>query len=155
MQKFTCTNCSYLYNPFTGEEDILPGTSFDNLDESWTCPHCGEDKDGFTETPVYIQELSHPTMITEQESSHIPFYQEQGDEIIVQIGTLDNPHEIEDNHFVEYVGLFDSDGEIVELRLHPEEDSIVFENPRLDEYEIRLSCNIHGVWRGIKVEAFE
>jgi len=103
MQKYTCTACSYIYNPFIGEENIPSGTAFENLSESWNCPHCGEEKEGFIETPVNIQEVSHLRNITEQEASHIPFYKEQGDSIIVQIGTVDNPHEIEENHFIEYV----------------------------------------------------
>ncbi|MDD5377062.1 MAG: desulfoferrodoxin family protein [Candidatus Gracilibacteria bacterium] len=98
-----------------------------------------------------IQELSRIGGISEQESSHIPFYKEQGDRIIIQIGTTDNPHEIEENHFIEYIGLFETDGEIIELKLQPEEDIVIFENPGTDEYEVRLSCNIHGVWRGVKV----
>lgn len=151
MQKFTCTACSYIYNPFIGEEDIPPWTAFENLDESWICPQCGEEKDGFIETPVNIQELSHKGAITEQESSHIPFYTEQWEKIIIQIGTTDNPHEIEENHFIEYVWLFETDGEIIELKLQPEEGVIIFENPQINEYEVRLSCNIHGVWRGIKI----
>ncbi|NDK19393.1 hypothetical protein GW819_00975 [Candidatus Gracilibacteria bacterium] len=151
MQKFTCTACSYVYNPFIGEENIAQGTVFEDIDESWVCPHCGEEKEGFIETPTNIQEVSSLGGITEQEASHIAFYKEQGNTIVVQIGTSDNPHEIEENHFIEYVGLFETDGEIIELRLQPEEDVIIFENPGLDEYEVRLSCNIHGVWRGMKI----
>ncbi|MFA6090225.1 MAG: rubredoxin [Candidatus Gracilibacteria bacterium] len=151
MQKFTCTACSYIYNPFIGEENTPSITAFEDLDESWNCPHCGEEKDNFIETPVSIQEVSQLKELTEQEASHIPFYKEQGDLIIIQIGTVDNPHEIEENHFIEYVGLFEIDGEIIELKLQPEEDIITFENPGYDEYEVRLSCNIHGVWRGMKI----
>lgn len=151
MQKFTCTTCSYIYNPFIGEEDIQAGTPFEDLDEYWVCPQCGEEKECFIETPINIQEISRLGAITEQESSHIPFYKEQGNTVTVQIGTIDNPHEIEENHFIEYVGLFETDGEIIELRLQPEEDILIFENPWFDEYEVRLSCNIHGVWRGVKV----
>jgi rubredoxin len=58
MQKFTCTACSYIYNPFIGEEGIEPGTVFEDIKESWSCPHCGEGKDSFIETPINIQELS-------------------------------------------------------------------------------------------------
>lgn len=151
MQKFTCTSCSYIYNPFIWEEDIPPLTAFEYLNESWICPHCWEKKDNFIETPINIQELSQWKWITEQESSHIPFYKEQDNRIIIQIGPTDNPHEIEENHFIEYVGLFEMDGEIIELQLQPEENIITFKNPEVDEYEVRLSCNIHGVWRGIKI----
>lgn len=151
MQKLTCTACSYIYNPFIWEEDIPPGTTFEELGELWACPQCGEEKDGFIETPINIQELSHRGGISEQESSHIPFYREEWEKIIVQIGTDDTPHETEENHFIEYVGLFETDGEIIELRIQPEEAIVVFENPGFDEYEVRLSCNLHGVWRGVKI----
>jgi rubredoxin len=151
MQKFTCTLCFYVYNPFVWEEDILCGTEFEDLAESWSCPHCGGEKDNFIETPIYIQELSSTRKISEQESSHIPFYKEQWEKIIVQIGTNDNPHEIEENHFIEYVGLYEIDGDPIELKIQPEESIIIFENPGYEEYEVRLSCNIHGVWRGVKI----
>lgn len=150
MQKFTCTSCSYVYNPFLWEEDILPGTTFEDLYESWTCPHCGDSKEVFIETPENIQEVSWNTC-TEEEACHIPFYHEQWENIIVQIGTSDNPHEVEENHFIEYVGIFDTDGDLLDIQIQPEESMLIFENPWVDEYEVRLSCNIHGVWRGIQI----
>ena len=42
MLKYACTNCSYVYNPFIGDEQNPEGTFFDALEESWMCPHCGE-----------------------------------------------------------------------------------------------------------------
>lgn len=150
MQKYTCSECSYIYNPFIGEENIAPGTFFEDIDDEWQCPQCGENKDQFTETIENIQDISPKWMLTEQELSHIAFYREENNSIIVQIGTEDSPHEIEENHFIEYVWLFETDGTIIEIRSQPEEPIIIFENPDLDEYEVRLSCNIHGVWRGVK-----
>ena len=103
------------------------------------------------ETEESVQEMSDPRMMTEQEASHIPFYREQGTQIIIQIGTSDSPHEIEENHFIEYVGLFETDSTPIEITLQPEDSIVVFENPNLDEYEVRLSCNVHGTWRGVKI----
>lgn len=151
MQKFTCTCCFYIYNPFIWEENIPPGIPFNDLEESWICPQCGEEKENFIESLINIQEVSQFWKITDQESSHIPFYKEKENKIIIQIGTTNNPHEIEENHFIEYVGLFEIDGEIIDIKIQPEENIVVFDNPLLDEYEVRLSCNIHGVWRGIKI----
>lgn len=151
MQKFTCTECFYIYNPFIWEEDILPWVTFDLLNEDWQCPHCGGEKINFIETPINIQEISYWNHISDQESSHIPFYKEQWSSIIVQIGTNDCPHEIENNHFIEYIGLFEPDGEVIEIKIQPEKDIIIFENPGFDDYEVRLSCNIHGIWRGVKI----
>ena len=31
------------------ENDVKPGTAFKDLPEGWTCPHCGEDVNGFIE----------------------------------------------------------------------------------------------------------
>lgn len=152
MQKYTCTACSYTYNPFIWEENIPPGTAFEDLDESWICPHCGEEKDAFLETPANIQEPSDLRTMTDREASHIPFYREKNGNIIIQIGSDDHPHEVEENHFIEFVGLFETTGEIIELKIQPEESTVVFENPELDEYEVRLSCNLHGVWRGVKIK---
>ncbi|MFW6035811.1 MAG: rubredoxin [Halanaerobiales bacterium] len=49
MQKYQCTVCMYVYDPETGDpdNDIEPGTSFDDLPEDWVCPECGVGKDMF------------------------------------------------------------------------------------------------------------
>jgi len=49
MGKYECLNCGYVYDPEKGDpkQDIDPGTAFENLPDSWTCPDCGEEKDFF------------------------------------------------------------------------------------------------------------
>ena len=51
MKKYECTVCGYVYDPEEGdsENDIKPGTSFEDLPEDWTCPVCGVGKDEFEE----------------------------------------------------------------------------------------------------------
>ncbi|MDD7601835.1 MAG: acyl-CoA dehydrogenase family protein [Firmicutes bacterium] len=46
-----CSGCGYEYDPEVGdpENEIYPVTFFDVLPEDWTCPECGESKDGFVE----------------------------------------------------------------------------------------------------------
>lgn len=46
-----CSGCGYEYDPEIGdvENEIYPVTFFDALPEDWTCPECGESKDGFVE----------------------------------------------------------------------------------------------------------
>ena len=46
---YVCTICGYLYDPDTGDEEhgIPPGTSFEDLPESWRCPRCGASKVDF------------------------------------------------------------------------------------------------------------
>ena len=49
MGKYRCTVCGYIYKPETGdpENGINPGTSFEDLPESWVCPECGAGKESF------------------------------------------------------------------------------------------------------------
>jgi len=51
MQAYECTMCDYTYDPAKGdpEHGIAPGTAFDDLPDSWTCPTCGVGKNLFTE----------------------------------------------------------------------------------------------------------
>ncbi len=49
MKKYKCSVCGYIYDPSQGEPErgIPPGTPFENLPESYTCPVCGATKDMF------------------------------------------------------------------------------------------------------------
>jgi flavin reductase (DIM6/NTAB) family NADH-FMN oxidoreductase RutF/rubredoxin len=49
MKKYKCTMCSYVYDPVKGDpdNDIEPGTAFEDLPDSWVCPECGAAKDEF------------------------------------------------------------------------------------------------------------
>jgi flavin reductase (DIM6/NTAB) family NADH-FMN oxidoreductase RutF/rubredoxin len=46
---YTCSVCGYVYDPAKGDPDngIAPGTGFEDLPDSWTCPVCGADKSKF------------------------------------------------------------------------------------------------------------
>ncbi len=50
MDKYICTVCGYIYDPEVGDPDnnISPGTPFDDLPDDWTCPVCGAGKDKFS-----------------------------------------------------------------------------------------------------------
>ena len=49
MAKYRCTVCGYIYDPELGDADsgIAPGTSFEDIPDSWLCPICGVGKDSF------------------------------------------------------------------------------------------------------------
>ena len=49
MDKWNCVVCGYVYDPEAGDEDndIPPGTAFEDLPEDWTCPVCSVDKEAF------------------------------------------------------------------------------------------------------------
>lgn len=48
-QLWVCTSCGFVYDPDDGDPDggIPPGTSFDEIPDSWFCPVCGARKADF------------------------------------------------------------------------------------------------------------
>lgn len=46
MDKYICKVCATIYDPDKGdpEDDVSPGTPFEKVPESWTCPVCGSPK---------------------------------------------------------------------------------------------------------------
>ena len=48
-QQWICTSCGFIYDPDDGDPDggIPPGTSFDEIPDSWFCPVCGARKADF------------------------------------------------------------------------------------------------------------
>jgi len=49
MQKYVCTLCGYEYDPAEGDPDnnVAPGTAWEQVPEDWTCPVCAAGKDNF------------------------------------------------------------------------------------------------------------
>lgn len=47
--KYKCKICGYIYDPAIGDPEggIKPGTAFEDLPESWTCPLCNAPKSEF------------------------------------------------------------------------------------------------------------
>lgn len=52
MYKYRCSVCGWLYDPKIGYPDggIAPGTPFEKLPDSWTCPVCGAPKSSFAKS---------------------------------------------------------------------------------------------------------
>jgi len=51
VRKFVCTVCGYVYDEAEGDLDsgLEPGTKWEDVPDSWTCPLCGVTKDDFEE----------------------------------------------------------------------------------------------------------
>jgi rubredoxin len=49
MDKYVCIICGYIYDPAEGDPEggIAPGTAFEDIPDSWTCPACGVGKEHF------------------------------------------------------------------------------------------------------------
>ena len=47
--KYRCEICHYIYDPELGDpdNDIQPGTSFEDVSGDWNCPECGAAKSQF------------------------------------------------------------------------------------------------------------
>lgn len=46
MKRYKCRVCGYIYDPEVGEprKGIKPGTPFEDLPATWSCPKCGAGK---------------------------------------------------------------------------------------------------------------
>ena len=49
MKTYMCVICGFIYEEEKGlpEEGIPPGTRWEDLPPTWTCPECGATKDDF------------------------------------------------------------------------------------------------------------
>ncbi len=49
FRKYICVICGFIYNEEEGfpEEGIEPGTRWDDVPVTWSCPDCGATKDDF------------------------------------------------------------------------------------------------------------
>ncbi len=51
MKKYKCSVCGYVYDEAAGdpENGVAPGTKWEDVPDSWSCPVCGASKDQFEE----------------------------------------------------------------------------------------------------------
>ena len=51
MNKWECSVCGYIYDPAKGDPDagVVPGTPFEKLPDTGSCPECGASKADFKE----------------------------------------------------------------------------------------------------------
>ncbi len=51
MATYICKVCGYVYDPANGDaaNGVEPGTSWEDLPDSWVCPLCGVGKEQFGE----------------------------------------------------------------------------------------------------------
>lgn len=49
MKKYMCLICGFIYDEEKGwpDDGIPPGTRWDEVPPTWTCPECGATKDDF------------------------------------------------------------------------------------------------------------
>ena len=49
MKQYMCVICGYIYDEAKGvpDEDIAPGTRWEDVPLNWQCPECGAGKEDF------------------------------------------------------------------------------------------------------------
>lgn len=49
FRSWVCVVCGFVYHEADGwpEENIAPGTRWEDIDEDWSCPDCGVGKSDF------------------------------------------------------------------------------------------------------------
>lgn len=49
MKQYMCVICGFIYDEEQGlpEQDIAPGTRWEDVPLNWTCPDCGATKEDF------------------------------------------------------------------------------------------------------------
>jgi rubredoxin len=49
MKKWQCVVCGFIYDEAEGwpDDDIPPGTAWDDIPNDWVCPDCGVGKEDF------------------------------------------------------------------------------------------------------------
>jgi rubredoxin len=54
MKKWQCEVCGFIYDEAAGipEDNIKPGTKWEDVPEDWTCPDCGAPKSDFIMTEI-------------------------------------------------------------------------------------------------------
>lgn len=64
MNKYICTVCATIYNPDLGipEDDIPPGTPFEEISQNWLCTVCGSPKDKY----VLLPEAEYQRLLNEK-----------------------------------------------------------------------------------------
>lgn len=154
MQKYSCINCRCVYNPYLWDEeqDIEAWTDFSLIDIDRLCPVCSWDKDDFMEMDENINIPWKLEDLLPQEEQHTPFYSEKDWKLIVKIWTEDEVFVQDDVHFVEYIWIYDEFWEEIDIKDFPNiDEEIEFELPS-EDYEVRMSCTQHWVWKGIKID---
>ena len=76
---------------------------------------------------------------------HVPVYEVDGNEIIVQVGEVIHP--MEEKHYIMFIGLI-TDDRVIRVDLNPGDEPIV-RLPYVENSEIYEYCNLHGLWKNI------
>lgn len=147
--RYLCTNCSHIYDEaiWDSEEWYEPWVKLYDMQDYFTCPVCSEWIDSFQEIVEEVNYIENLENLTWVEDEHCPVITIQDWKIKVKVGK-EEEHPNLSEHYITNISLYDEYGDLVEEKfLSPEDEwSAIFDNYDLDEFEIRITCNLHWVW---------
>lgn len=155
--RFLCTNCWHIYDESLGEidEGIDPGTCIEEISEDIHCPMCDGSFDDFSMIEDEIIYADNPDKLTHVEREHLPrILYKDSEKVELCIGEEEEMHPSSEDHRIGAIYLVDDEGHIVEeIFIMPDEDPVAeFDISGLDVFEIRASCNRHGLWSSWMIE---
>ncbi len=149
VMRYLCTNCSYIYDEAIWDEEewYNPGVKLYDMQDIFVCPVCSEWIDTFQEIKEEINFIENIENMTGVEDEHYPVIEEADSKIKVKVGK-DELHPGLAEHYITNISLYDEYGDLVEEKFlnSTDEWTVVFDNYDLDEYEVRITCNLHWVW---------
>jgi len=95
-----------------------------------------------------IQEAKDPNNKTELEQKHVPVVEVLDGKVRVKVGEI--PHVMTEEHYIEWIEIFDGDKSLGKKELGPGAEPVVEFEIKDDVGKLRAleSCNLHGVWEG-------
>jgi class 3 adenylate cyclase/rubredoxin len=66
MATWKCSTCGWIYDPAQGDPEnaISPGTAFEDLPDSWTCPICGSGREFFSIEELFTEPKAEPARVS-------------------------------------------------------------------------------------------
>ncbi len=147
--KYICINCNYLYDESIWDESewILIWTTIDSMSNNLSCPSCWWYIENFQQIKEEILYLDNKNAISNLESLHIPKIAFLwNNKIMVSVWNIKHP--MEQEHFISSIMLFDEYSDLIEERFltYNEKLKVNFNIEDIDEFEIRIRCNLHWLW---------
>lgn len=153
--RYLCTNCSYIYDEalWDIEDWYEPWVKLYDMQDYFLCPACWERVWYFQEINEEVIYLYKDDNLTIEEELHYPVILKENWKIKVRVWIEEN-HPNEEKHFISSVVLLDEYWDVVEEKFLSYEKNwtVEFDDYDLDEFEVRVSCNLHGVFSAWKIE---
>ena len=118
----------------------------------YVCKHCGNNYAAVKESGVKVKccgedmSLIVPGTVDASKEKHIPVYKQEGNKVIVTVGSVIHP--MEEAHYIEWISIQTKQGNQRKVLNPGQEPVACFCLCEGDEVEaVYAYCNLHGLWR--------